>query len=87
MAKRAVVFVHGWSVTYTDTYGRLPDRLRAEGLDREGLSAFIKPHATTMVDIRLHRIVREGVFQLTLDTSPESFKGQPWGDPIDGHNA
>lgn len=28
--KLAVVFVHGWSVTHTDTYGRLPERLVAE---------------------------------------------------------
>ena len=25
-----VIFVHGWSVTNTDTYGELPERLRAE---------------------------------------------------------
>jgi hypothetical protein len=56
-------------------------------VDREGLSVFIKPHATTLVDIKLHRIVREGVFQLTKDTGPGSFKGQPLGDPIDGHDA
>ena len=25
-----VVFVHGWSVTHTNTYGGLPERLAAE---------------------------------------------------------
>ena len=28
--RRVVVFVHGWSVTHTDTYGGLPERLAAE---------------------------------------------------------
>ena len=28
-----VVFVHGWSVTSTDTYGGLPQRLAAESAD------------------------------------------------------
>ncbi len=28
---KLVVFVHGWSVTHTDTYGGLPERLAAEG--------------------------------------------------------
>jgi len=32
-----VVFVHGWSVTNTDTYGRLPERLTNEGA-RHGLT-------------------------------------------------
>jgi hypothetical protein len=26
-----LVFVHGWSVTHTDTYGGLPERLASEG--------------------------------------------------------
>ncbi len=30
--KLVVVFVHGWSVTNTDTYGGLPERLRQEAL-------------------------------------------------------
>jgi len=30
MAPLLVIFVHGWSVTSTDTYGELPARLRAE---------------------------------------------------------
>lgn len=34
MADRVVVFVHGWSVYKTDTYGRLPERLAAEGAAR-----------------------------------------------------
>lgn len=30
MASKLVIFVHGWSVTHTDTYGELPARLIAE---------------------------------------------------------
>lgn len=30
MAKKLVVFIHGWSVRSTNTYGKLPERLRAE---------------------------------------------------------
>lgn len=36
MPKPIVVFVHGWSVTSTDTYGQLPARLRAESQARGG---------------------------------------------------
>ncbi|MEZ6037932.1 MAG: hypothetical protein R3F29_10655 [Planctomycetota bacterium] len=30
MPPTTIVFVHGWSVTHTDTYGGLPERLAAE---------------------------------------------------------
>lgn len=38
---RLVVFVHGWSVTHTDTYGGLPERLVAEG-EAAGLPLVVK---------------------------------------------
>ena len=38
---RVVVFVHGWSVTHTDTYGGLPERLVAES-SAVGLSLVVK---------------------------------------------
>lgn len=38
---RLVVFVHGWSVTHTDTYGGLPDRLVEES-QAAGLSLVVK---------------------------------------------
>lgn len=38
---RLIVFVHGWSVTHTDTYGGLPDRLVAEG-QAAGLQLVVK---------------------------------------------
>ena len=36
MARQLVVFVHGWSVTSTATYGELPARLKAEAARRGG---------------------------------------------------
>ena len=38
---RLIVFVHGWSVTHTDTYGGLPERLVAES-KAAGLSLVVK---------------------------------------------
>ena len=48
----------------------------------ENLRNFIKPNQTTIVDIVLRRIVREGVYRLTRDASPEDFTKQPPGMPI-----
>lgn len=36
MPQQLVIFVHGWSVTSTDTYGELPARLKAEASRRGG---------------------------------------------------
>ena len=43
MAKKKIVlvFVHGWSVSNTDTYGGLPDRLRAEA-SASGMDVLVK---------------------------------------------
>jgi hypothetical protein len=48
----------------------------------QSLTTFIKPNQTTLVDIVLKRIVREGTFTLTLDREPTDFTGQPPGEPI-----
>jgi hypothetical protein len=40
--KRVVVFVHGWSVHNTSTYGEFPARLRAEARGRRGIELEIK---------------------------------------------
>ena len=37
-----VVFVHGWSVTHTSTYGDFPERLRREARARAGLNLDIR---------------------------------------------
>lgn len=52
-------------------------------VDEQELLQFLRPNATTLVDITLRRIVHTGVFRLTRDTRPQSFKGQPVGEPID----
>lgn len=48
----------------------------------ENLANFIKPNQTTIVDIVMRRIVREGVYRLTQNPSPEDFTKQPPGKPI-----
>ena len=42
MADRLVIFVHGWSVTDTSTYGELPARLMAESARRGGPSIDVR---------------------------------------------
>jgi hypothetical protein len=46
------------------------------------LRNFIKPNQTTIVDIVMRRIVREGVYRLTQNPSPQDFTRQPPGGPI-----
>ncbi|MGA9853099.1 MAG: phospholipase [Gammaproteobacteria bacterium] len=48
----------------------------------DNLRNFIRPNQTTIVDIVMRRIVREGVYRLTRDASPEDFTKQPPGMPI-----
>jgi hypothetical protein len=46
------------------------------------LIQYIKPNQTTIIDIIQKRIIRRGVFELTRDRSPGSFKKQPAGKTI-----
>jgi hypothetical protein len=46
------------------------------------LQQFIKADETVLVEIILRRVVHEGVFRLTPNLDPESFRKQPPGDPI-----
>lgn len=46
------------------------------------LKAWVRPHETTVIDIVLRRVVREGVFRLTLERTPEDFTKAPPGGPI-----
>lgn len=39
---RIVIFVHGWSVTNTNTYGQFPDRLRAEARRHAGIDIDVR---------------------------------------------
>ena len=52
-----VVFVHGWSVTSTNTYGGLPDRLRGEarsvGLSLAVRNIFMARYISSHVEVLL----------------------------------
>jgi hypothetical protein len=50
--------------------------------DAAHLVNFIRPNQTTLIDVVLKRIVREGVYRMTRDPSPEDFTKQPPGLPI-----
>ncbi len=52
--------------------------------DAEFLNAVIKPNQTALIDIVLHRVVREGVFRLDRGTDTVNFKDvvRNEGDPV-----
>ena len=60
MQKRLVVFVHGWSVTNTNTYGDLPRRLGAEaralGIDITVKEIFLGRYVSFRDEVRLNDI-------------------------------
>jgi hypothetical protein len=58
----------------------LPCELRAT---KAVLSAIIRPNCTTLVDIVLRRVVREGAFRINQGTDQGSFKDTPTGPPIE----
>ncbi len=64
-----MVFVHGWSVTNTNTYGRLPDRLRAEatsaGLDLVVKDIYLGKYISFHDEVRVPDISR--AFQTAVD--------------------
>ena len=39
------------------------------------LGTVLRPNQTVMVDVEIKRVVHEGVFHMTRDTRPASFKG------------
>ncbi len=49
----------------------------------EQLKNFLRPNETTMVEIVLRRVVHEGVFRLSQDRTPTSFKHDPEGPVIE----
>jgi hypothetical protein len=57
----------------------LPAMLRA---DAAHLVSLVRPNETTIIDIVLRRIVREGVYRLTREPSPQDFTKQPPGPPV-----
>lgn len=60
--KTVVVFVHGWSVTNTDTYGGLPARLRdeatAQGIDIQVKEIFLGRYISFHDEVRVGDISR-----------------------------
>ena len=60
--KLVVVFVHGWSVTNTNTYGGLPARLRNEaktlGLDLTIKEIFLGRYISFHDEVRMEDISR-----------------------------
>ena len=59
---KMVVFVHGWSVRSTDTYGRLPDRLKTEataaGLDIDVKHVYLSRYVSFRDEVRVEDIAR-----------------------------
>lgn len=59
-ASQIVVFVHGWSVRSTDTYGRLPDRLKAEavaaGLSIDVTHVYLSRYVSFRDEVRVEDI-------------------------------
>lgn len=62
MAKRLAIFVHGWSVRSTDTYGKLPERLlaeaRAAGLDLDVEHLYLGKYISFRDEVRVEDIAR-----------------------------
>ena len=42
----------------------------------------IRKNQTTLIDVVLTRIVRDGVFSFTQQLAPREFKDDPFGNPI-----
>lgn len=69
MAARLVIFVHGWSVTSTETYGALPARLKSESAQRGGpdldvRNIYLGEYVSFRDEVRLDDISR--AFDTTL---------------------
>jgi hypothetical protein len=52
------------------------------GSSAQHLEPFLGQDETTLLEIVLQRVVREGVFVLTTERGPEEFKKQPKGRPL-----
>lgn len=75
MPSRLVIFVHGWSVTSTATYGELPARLKAEaprlaGLDLDVRHIYLGEYVSFRDEVRMGDISRalEAALQNILST-------------------
>ena len=52
------------------------------GADTAGLLDLIRPNETTIIDLRLTRVVREGVLRFTRQLAPRRFRDDAPGGPI-----
>lgn len=48
----------------------------------DNLLQYIRPNQTTVIDVVLTRIVRDGVFTFTKQLTPRSFEDDPFGNPL-----
>lgn len=66
-----LIFVHGWSVTHTDTYGNLPkilrDRAAAAGFSLETIDIHLGRYVSFRNEVRMDDVVR-AFHQALLDT-------------------
>ncbi len=62
MTRKPVVFIHGWSVRNTNTYGKLPERLQAEaaaqGLDIDVRHVYLGKYVSFRDEVRVADISR-----------------------------
>jgi hypothetical protein len=72
MTKKLVVFIHGWSVRSTDTYGKLPERLIAEaanaGVDLDVQHVYLGKYVSFRDEVRLEDISR--ALEAALENEP-----------------
>lgn len=71
--KKIVVFVHGWSVSHTNTFGKLPERLINEcksiGIDITVKEIFLSEYISFHDEVRLEDISRAFHFALSKEVS------------------
>ncbi len=80
MAKYRVVFVHGWSVRSTDTYGGLPERLRSEAkrdpsLDIEVREIWLGRYISFHNEVRIPDIARAFDAAIERELGPALARG------------
>ena len=65
-----------------DARDQLRRALAELGADTAGLLDLIRPNETTIIDLRLTRVVREGVLRFTRQLAPRRFRDDAPGGPI-----
>jgi hypothetical protein len=78
---KLVVFVHGWSVSNTDTYGQLPDRIEAEAiaggdLDIDVKHIWLSKYVSFRDEVRVEDIAHAFEAALRRELGPELDAGR-----------